>query len=103
MIKVSVMYPYKEGAKFDIDYYCERHMPMVRQTLGTACKGIAAEKGIGGAAPGTPPAYVAMGHILFDSILAFQTAFGAHASTFMADVPNYTSIEPLIQVSEVRL
>ena len=29
MIKVSVMYPNKEGARFDHDYYREKHMPLV--------------------------------------------------------------------------
>jgi uncharacterized protein (TIGR02118 family) len=28
MIKVNVMYPYSEGARFDHAYYRDRHMPM---------------------------------------------------------------------------
>ena len=34
MIKVSLMYPNREGAKFDMVYYCDRHIPMVQQLLG---------------------------------------------------------------------
>jgi uncharacterized protein (TIGR02118 family) len=30
-----------------------------------------------------------------------QTAFGPHAKTIMADVPNYTDIAPTMQISEV--
>jgi len=56
-----------------------------------------------GAAPGTQPAYVAMGHLLFDSAEAFQAAFAPHAATIMADIPNYTAIQPIIQMSEVKL
>ena len=103
MIKVSVLYPYKEGAKFDMDYYLKSHVPMVRKKLGAACKGAAVEQGIGGATPGSRPAYVAMGHLLFDSVEAFQAALAPHATEIMGDIPNYTTIEPVFQVSEVKL
>jgi uncharacterized protein (TIGR02118 family) len=85
-----------------MDYYVNRHFPMVKETLGAACKGIAVEAGLGGPAPGSHPAYVAMGHILMDSVEAFQTAFAQHGAKFMADIPNYTAIEPVIQISEVK-
>ena len=103
MIKISVLYPYKAGAAFNMDYYVTRHMPMVRDTIGAACKGIAVEQGLSGTGPGTQPTYVAMGHVLIDSLAAFQTAFAEHGAKFMADIPNYTTIEPIIQVSEVKL
>jgi len=38
MIKVSVMYPSGEGSKFDMAYYCNKHIPMVRQKFGAALK-----------------------------------------------------------------
>jgi len=103
MIRISVLYPYKEGASFDIDYYVNRHMPMVRETIGAACKGIAVEQGLSGGAPGSGPPFVAMGHILLESVQAIETALAPHMSTFMADIPNYTTIEPVIQISEVKL
>jgi uncharacterized protein (TIGR02118 family) len=103
MIKVSVFYPAGASTKFDMDYYCKSHMPMVQQKLGAALKSMAVEQGVGGAAPGAPPTYAAMGHLYFDSAEAFQTAFGPHAETIMADIPNYTNIQPVIQVSEVKL
>ena len=103
MIKVSVFYPNNAGSKFDMDYYCKSHIPMVQQKTGSACKGTAAEHGISGAAPGSRSTYVAMGHLYFDSVEAFQTAFGPHADAIMADIPNYTDIQPIIQISEVKL
>ncbi len=103
MIKVSVFYPNSEGSQFDMDYYCNQHIPMVQQTLGDACKKAAVDAGIGGIAPGAPAAYVAMAHLYFDSVEAFQAAFGPHAEEIMADIPNYTDIEPIIQVSEVKV
>ena len=103
MIKVSVLYPNEEGKKFDMSYYCAKHMPMVQEKLGDACKGIAVEQGLGGGDPGSPPPYIAMGHIFFDSVEAFQSAFGPVAGDIMADIPNYTDIQPLLQVSDVKL
>ena len=103
MIKVSVFYPNREGSKFDMNYYCNSHMPMVREKLGSACKGAAVEQGLSGAAPGSRPAYTAMGHLYFESLDAFQAGFAQHGQTFMADVRNYTDIEPQIQISDVKM
>ena len=103
MIKVSVFYPNNEGSKFDMNYYCNSHIPMVRQKLGAACKGAAVEQGITGATPGSRPGFIAMGHIYFESVESFQTAFGPHAETIMADIPNYTDIQPTLQISEVKI
>src|SRR6516165_11105574 len=103
MIKVSVFYPDRECSKFDMDYYCSSHIPMVRERLGPACKNVAVEQGIGGTTPGSRPGFIAMGHLYFDSVEAFQTAFGPHAQAIMADIPNYTDIQPSIQFSEVKV
>ena len=103
MIKVSVLYPDSEGSKFDMSYYCNKHIPMVRERLGAVCKNIAVEQGVSGATPGSRPAFVAMGHLYFDSMADFQSAFGPNAKTILADIPNYTDIQPTIQISEVKL
>ena len=103
MIKVSVMYPSGEGSKFDMAYYCNKHIPMVRQKFGAALKGVAVEQGLAGGQPGAPPPFVAMGHLLFDSVEAFQAAFAPIAPALMSDIPNYTNIQPTIQISEVKI
>ena len=103
MIKVSLFYPNGEGHEFNIDYYCNKHMPMVQEKLGAACRGVAVEQGLGGLEPGAPAPFAAMGHLLFDSLEDFQAAFGPHAATFMADIPNYTNIQPVIQISSVKI
>ncbi|HVC56912.1 MAG TPA: EthD family reductase [Stellaceae bacterium] len=102
MIKISVLYPYKEGEAFDMNYYLHKHMPMVRDTIGAACKGIAVEQGLSGGMPGSHPPFVAAGHILLESAAALPTAFAPHVPKFLADIPNYTKIEPVIQISEVK-
>ncbi len=103
MIKVSVFYPNNEGAKFDMDYYCNSHIPMLEEKLGAALKGVSMEQGMGGPEPGSRAIYTVMIHLLFDSVEAFQGAFGPHAEAIMGDIPNYTDIEPAIQISEVKI
>jgi uncharacterized protein (TIGR02118 family) len=103
MIKLSVLYPAGESTKFDMNYYCTSHMPMAREKFGAACKGMTIEQGLAGGAPGTPPTYVAMGHFLFDSVADLQAAMAPHAATLMGDIPNYSNVQPVIQISEVKL
>ena len=103
MIKVSVLYPNSEGSSFDMDYYCNSHIPMVQEKLGAALKGVAVEQGLGGATPGSSATFEAMGHLLFESVEAFQAAFGPNADAIIGDMPNYTDVQPTIQVSEVKI
>ena len=84
-----------------MDYYRDRHMPMVKARLGTACKGIAVEHGLSGATTGSRPQFIAMGHVYFDSLEEFESNFGKHVSEFVADIPNYTNLQPVIQISQV--
>ncbi|MEH6652375.1 MAG: EthD family reductase [Motiliproteus sp.] len=103
MIKVSVLYPNSTDATFDIDYYCNSHIPMVGQLLGSVLKGGAVDSGVSGGFPGVEAPFIAMGHMLFDSVEAFQDSFGPQAETIMGDLPNFTNTQPLIQISEVKL
>ena len=103
MIKVSVLYPSGADSRFDMDYYLNRHVPMVLAKLGMVCKSAAVEQGLGGITPDSPPAFSVMGHLYFDSVEAFQAAFDPHAAEIMGDIPNYTNVQPTIQLSEVKL
>ncbi len=103
MIKVSVLYPNSDGCKFDVDYYCNKHMPMVKDLLGEACTGVAVEKGVAGGAPAAPAPFAAAGHLFFESLEAFQKAFQPHAEAILGDIPNYTNVQPVIQIGEVLI
>ncbi|MBI3474894.1 MAG: EthD family reductase [Acidobacteria bacterium] len=103
MIKVSVFYPNSQGCKFDMAYYLKHHMPLVQRLLGTPLKGMAVEEGLAGGAPGVPPTYVALGHLYFDSVETFQSSFGENADAILNDIPNYSNVQPTIQISEVKL
>ena len=103
MVKVSVFYLNEEGKKFDMDYYLNNHLPMIQEKLGAALKGGAVEQGLSGEEPDSPPTYIVIGQMLFDSMEAFQNAWEPHAQKILADVPNYTDIQPVFQISEVKV
>lgn len=102
MIKVSVLYPNRPGVRFDLDYYCATHLPLVRQCLGEACLAVEVDQGLASDRPGSVAPFVAMGHLLFASVEAFQAAFAPHAERIMGDLPNFTDAVPLVQISAVR-
>ena len=101
MIKVSVLYPNTPGARFDHEYYRDKHMPMVKAKMGEHCKFYTVDKGLGGGAPGSPATYIGMCHIFCDSVESFQAGMGPHMKEIMSDVGNYTDLTPVMQISEV--
>lgn len=101
MTKVSVMYANGENKTFNMDYYCNTHLDLVGSLLGDALKGASVEKGLGGGAPGSTAPFACVGTMYFDSVEAFGNAFGPNAEKIMGDLPNFTNIEPVVQVSEV--
>jgi len=103
MIKISILYPNTPDSRFDMRYYVDKHMPMSIELLSThpGFKGVTVEHGISGAIPGSEPAYIAMCHFLFDSPEDFMATFTPHAAALQGDMPNYTTIEPVIQFNEV--
>lgn len=101
MIKVSVLYPNGADRNFNMDYYLNTHVPMVVGLLGDALKGATIEKGLSGAEPGSPSAYLVMGNMYFDTMESFGAAFGANAQQIMGDAPNFYNGEPVVQISEV--
>jgi uncharacterized protein (TIGR02118 family) len=101
MIKVSVLYPNTPGARFDHDYYRDRHMPLVQARLGAACLFYTVDRGLCGATLNDAAPFIAQCHIHCESLEAFQTAFGPHAEEIGADIANYTDIEPIVQISDV--
>ena len=93
MIRLSVFYPTTEGATFDHDYYRNSHIPLCCKTWGL--DGAEIDKGMSGP-------YVAAVHFKFESMDALQAAMGNEGTgAVMADVANYTSIQPVLQTSEI--
>ena len=101
-IKLSVMYPSGEGKHFDMDYYATDHVEMVTGLLGDAVIGATVEKGLTGVGGSRPP-FEAMGNLYFESVESYERSFGAHAEEILSDIPNFTNISPLVQLSVVQI
>lgn len=98
MIRVSVSYPRTAGKKFDLEYYKNHHMPLVKKRL-TPIK-VEIDAGVPNH-QGEPSPYVAVGYMTFETMEQLVTKYGAAAQELHSDIPNYTDIEPVIQLSEV--
>jgi uncharacterized protein (TIGR02118 family) len=101
MIKVSVMYPNTPGARFDHAYYRDKHMPLVAARFGKHLLYYSVDKGLAGGTPGAPASFIGMCHLFCESVEAFQAGMGPNAAEIMGDIPNYTDLAPVIQISEV--
>jgi uncharacterized protein (TIGR02118 family) len=93
MIRLSVLYPTTEGATFDHDYYREKHVPLAVKSWGL--DGAEIDRGVNGP-------YVAAVHFKFESEDAMNAAMASEGTgAVMADLANYTTIMPAMQISEI--
>ncbi len=103
MVKVTVLYPNAPGSRFDIEYYLNTHMPMSARLLGPAIKAITVEIGRGGEALGAEPPFAAICGFTCETVEDFMGAFTPVADQLQGDIPNYTDIPPVIQISDIRI
>jgi uncharacterized protein (TIGR02118 family) len=103
MIKVSVLYPRKAGNRFDVEYYLNTHMPMSARLLGPAIKAITVEIGVPGPGPADAAPFAAICGFTCETVEDFMQAFTPVAAELQGDIPKYTDIAPVIQISEIRI
>lgn len=98
MINVMILYPRTQGKKFDFEYYTEKHIPFLKETLNPLKVEI--EKGSKGMGMESP--YLAVTHMRFESLqhLAGKYFFAAHDLT--EDQDKFTNIKPVFQVGEIK-
>jgi uncharacterized protein (TIGR02118 family) len=95
------MYPTRGGVRFDHEYYRKKHLPLIKSRMGAALRYYTIDKGLGSAAPGSPAEFVAMCHLMCDSVATYQAAFGPYAKEILGDIANFTDVKPILQISEV--
>lgn len=99
MITVSVLYPKTGESRFDMDYYLNNHTPMLKERMGSLLKGVQIDEGIAGMAPDQPATYAIICRLSFDSLEDFQKGMAAHGAEILADIANYTNVQPVVQIN----
>ena len=102
MFKVAILYPNGEDKTFDMDYYEKKHMPMVAGFLGKNLKFYEIDKGIAGRTPNDKPPFLAIGYFYITDVAEYSKAIGQNRDAVINDFKNYTNIQPVIQISEIK-
>jgi uncharacterized protein (TIGR02118 family) len=101
MFRVSVMYPNQEGARFDFEYYRTTHMEIVEKHLKShGLIRTEVDRGVSGGAD-QPAPYVCVGHLYLESIEGYDKGIAESGSILRGDIPNFTDITPIRQISEI--
>jgi uncharacterized protein (TIGR02118 family) len=101
MHRLTVLYPAKDGETFDYNYYFGNHHKLVVSRLKP--EGLVScefDKGVSDPAGAKPP-YLAIAYLKFNSADELRKALAKHGPEILGDIPNYTKIEPIMQVNEL--
>jgi uncharacterized protein (TIGR02118 family) len=102
MHRLTVLYPAKDGETFNYDYYFNNHHKLVVSRLKP--EGLVScefDKGVSDPG-GDKPRYLAIAYLKFNSADELGKALAKHGAEILGDIPNYTKIEPIMQVNEVK-
>lgn len=103
MFKVTVLYPREVEDDFNVAYYLDSHTPFLKELLGPyGLVKVDIEIGIAGAAPGSEPPYELICGIFFSDLQSLQSGMDSEGPTLIADIPNFTSVVPIMQISRVE-
>jgi len=102
MFKVEILYPNGEDKTFDMDYYIKKHMPMVARFLGENLKFYEIDKGIAGRTKTDKVPFLAIGYFYIYDVAEYNKAIGQNIDAIISDFKNYTNIQPVIQISEIK-
>jgi uncharacterized protein (TIGR02118 family) len=101
MILVTVTYPAGAQTSFDVDYYLNKHMPLVK--VRWTAHGLKSTQVLRGTskADGSAPDYQIMALLTFGSIEDFKSAGKAHGREIFADIPNFTNAQAVVQINDI--
>lgn len=99
---VTVVFPNEPDAKYDMDYYIKRHMPLIQSLWSKhGLKSWSVTKYVEGV-DGSQPLYAFGSTVTWDTEEAIKTAFaGVEVAEIMGDVQNFSNKQAIFLVGEV--
>jgi uncharacterized protein (TIGR02118 family) len=96
-MSLNVIYPNHDGARFDISYYCDTHIPLVMEVM--KADSVILIEGIPMGAAAAP--YVMIAHFQFASAEALKAALdNPRRAEVQADVANFTDVKPTLMLGK---
>lgn len=99
-VSVQVLYPVTEGTHFDIDYYYTKHTEVLHKHMGPHMERTLVTQGLADGAGG-PPQFYAIATLVFADEAARGAGLAA-AGPVLADLPNFTNVQPMMLMGGVQ-
>ena len=95
------MYPNQKDSHFDLEYYRTKHMALVEKHMKPF--GLLRTEILWGLSGGNgqPAPYVCIGNLYFDLADGYERGSVASGSVLRVDIPNFTDVAPIRQISEI--
>jgi len=96
----TVLYPGTRESHFDFGYYLHHHIPLVKDRLQEF--GLDSVRLLRGTVSfeGGAHFFEVIGQLMFPSLQHLQSALAQHGPEIIADIPNFTDVQPIIQIDE---
>ena len=92
-VSLNILYPNREGARFDLAYYRSVHIPLAMKVMGAADVMLIEGVPMGNVAP----PYVMIAHFQFASSAALEKGLANPAiADVRADIARFTDIKPTV-------
>ena len=100
MLTIAVFYAKTATARFDIAYYLNTHTPPRKRLFEPfRMQNLRLLRGTG-SLDGSPAPYEGLAFLDMPLLEGLQHALAQHASQVLGEIPNYTDVQPVIQIIE---
>jgi uncharacterized protein (TIGR02118 family) len=104
MIRVVILYPKTSDSHFNVDYYLNHHIPLVRDIFrDLSLVKIEVDEGLANAFPEQPVPFASISYFTFDRQEDFMAGMGARGGEIIGDLRNFTNVQPQIQIDRVMI
>ncbi|MFD2934397.1 EthD family reductase [Spirosoma flavum] len=101
MIRLTVLYPKTDSSQFDLTYYLDKHIPLLKERLTPyGLVGVDMQEGLAGAAD-AQPLYAMITGLAFNTADELDRGMTTHGAELLGDIPNFTGVQPITQVCRV--